>query len=117
MSAGRVASGGNLGNLLDLSPRQEVWEIVFTHTLDDAPVSLSQMYLLIQGTLTVSAPPEFQSGGPDILQQLATRYGVDVTPASQFESDVLGVETGAPLIQVSSLDFSTKGRPGSPGPW
>jgi GntR family transcriptional regulator len=121
MSAGRVASGGNLGNLLDLSPRQEVWEIVFTHTLDDAPVSLSQMYLLIQGTLTVSAPPEFQSGGPDILQQLATRYGVDITdsqleidatPASQFESDVLGVETGAPLIQISSLDFSTKGKTG-----
>jgi len=121
ISAGRVPAGGNLGRLLGLSPRQDVWEITMTHTLDDAPVSLTQMYLLIQGTLTVSAPPEFQAGGPDILQQLATKYGVDITDsqleidvtgASHFESDHLGLKRGTSLVQVSSLDFSATGRVG-----
>jgi DNA-binding GntR family transcriptional regulator len=96
-----------------------VWEISLTHTLDDAPVSASQMYLRIQGTLTVSGPPEFQSGGPDILQQLATKYGVDIvdsdleiemTRASRFESRSLGIEEGSPVVQVSSLDFAAGDR-------
>ena len=119
VGAGRVPAGGNLGKLLDLSPRDDVWEIILTHTVDDAPLSLSQIYLRIQGTLTVSAPPEFQSGGPDILQQLATRYGVeiidsqlevDVAKASPFEAEHLDVNEATPVIQVSSLDFGTGGR-------
>jgi GntR family transcriptional regulator len=119
VAAGRVPAGGNLGKLLALSPRDDVWEITLTHTLDDGPVSMSQMYLRIQGTLTVSAPPEFQVGGPDILQQLATKYGVDITDsqleidvatASDFEARHLGVEPGTPLIQVSSLDSDAAGR-------
>ena len=119
LGAGRVPAGGNLGKLLDLSPREDVWEITFTHTLDDAPASLSQMYLRIQGTLTVSAPPEFQAGGPDILQQLATRYGVevidsqveiDVSRVSQFEAGHLGVDSDSPVIQISSLDFGAARR-------
>jgi DNA-binding GntR family transcriptional regulator len=69
--------------------------------------------------LTVSAPPEFQAGGPDILQQLATRYGVeiidsqleiDVAHASKFETVHLHVDEASPVIQVSSLDFGTAGR-------
>jgi GntR family transcriptional regulator len=121
ISAGRVPAGGNLGKLLDLSPRQDVWEITFTHVLDDTPASLTQMYLLIQGTLTVSAPPEFQAGGPDILRQLVTRYGVDitesqleidVTEATDFDSEHLGVQRGTPLVQVSSVDFSPTGKVG-----
>jgi GntR family transcriptional regulator len=121
ISAGRVPAGGNLGKLLDLSPRQDVWEIDFTHVLDDTPASLTQMYLLIQGTLTVSVPPEFQAGGPDILQQLVTRYGVDitnsqleidVTEATAFESEHLGVPRGTPLVQVSSVDYSPTGKVG-----
>jgi GntR family transcriptional regulator len=119
LGAGRVPAGGNLGKLLDLSPRNDVWEITLTHTLDEAPVSLSQMYLRIQGTLTVSAPPEFEAGGPDILHQLASKYGVeiidsqleiDVANTSKFEAEHLGLDRASPLIQVSSLDFGIAGR-------
>ena len=62
ISAGRSAAGGHLGKLLDLSPRDQVWEIALTHELDGAPVALSQMYLRIQGTLTVGAPPTSSPG-------------------------------------------------------
>lgn len=119
VAAGRVPAGGNLGKLLGLSPRDDVWEVTLTHNLDDDPVSLSQMYLRIQGTLTVSAPPEFQVGGPDILQQLAAKYGVEITDsqleisvasASEFEARHLGVKSGTLLIQVSSLDSDAVGR-------
>jgi DNA-binding GntR family transcriptional regulator len=55
------------------------------------------------------------------LQQLATRYGVDITEsqleidvaeATTFESEHLGVQRGTPLVQVSSVDFSPTGKVG-----
>lgn len=119
VGAGKAPAGGNLGRLLGVSPREDVWEIDLTHTLEDAPVSFSQMYLRIQGTLTVGAPPEFQSGGPDILTQLATKYGVDITDsqleieivsASMAEAEHLGLAEGASVVQVNSLDSDATGR-------
>jgi GntR family transcriptional regulator len=115
ISAGRVPAGGHLAKLLGLSTRDEVWEITLTHTLDDVPVSLSHLYLRIQGTLTVSAPPQFETGGPEITQQLATKYGVDITDsqieikaaaASEVEAEILKIDEGAAVIQVGSLDFA-----------
>ncbi len=119
VAAGRVPAGGNLGRLLGISPREDVWEITLTHVLDGDPVSLSQMYLRIQGTLTVSAPPEFQVGGPDILQQLASKYGVEITDsqleisvatATDLETRHLGIDPGSSLVEVSSVDSDAAGR-------
>ncbi len=119
IKAGRSAAGGNLGKLLGLSPRDEVWEIALTHDLHETPVALSQMYLRIQGTLTVSAPPEFQPGGPDIVQQLAAKYGVEIIrlPAGDRDFRCFGgrggaprLNPGTPVVQVSALDFDKAGR-------
>lgn len=119
IKAGRSAAGGNLGKLLGLSPRDEVWELALTHDLHETPVALSQMYLRIQGTLTVSAPPEFQPGGPDIVQQLAAKYGVEIissqleietSGASVAEAENLALNPGTPVVQVSALDFDKAGR-------
>ena len=119
ISAGRVPAGGNLARLLDISPRSELWEIVLTHNLDGTVTSLTQMYLRVQGTLTVSGPPEFEEGGPDIIHQLAAKYGVevtdskleiDVTTASDFEAENLGVAVGSAVVQVSSVDSDAQGR-------
>ena len=119
VAAGKVPAGGNLGKLLGLAPREDVWEITLTHNLEEATVSLSQMYLCIQGTLTVSAPPEFETGGPDILQQLASKYALDVTdsqleievvPSTRFESETLGIDSGTPVVQVNSLESDANGR-------
>ena len=63
-------------------------------------MSLSQMYLCIQGTLTVSAPPEFEPGGPDILQQLASKYAVDVTD-SQLEIEMVPRPGSSPRTSAS----------------
>ena len=77
------------------------------------------MYLRIQGTLTVGAPPDFQPGGSDIIQQLAAKYRVEIVnsqleieiaQASPAEAEHLGVERAAPVVQVSSLDFDNAGR-------
>ena len=71
-------------------PRDDVWEITLTHTLEEAQVSLSQMYLRIQGTLMVSAPPEFQWGRTKIRQQLAS--------SMQWRSPTLRSDRGSPSL-------------------
>jgi len=119
ISAGRVPAGGHLAKLLNLSTRDDVWEIVITQTLDDAQASLRQTYLRIRGTLTVGAPPQFEAGGPKFALQLATKYGVEITesgieikavPASMFESEALGIGENPLVIQVGSLDFANGHR-------
>ena len=119
ISTGRVPAGGNLAKLLDVSPRDELWEIILTHELDGTPASMSQIYLKVQGTLTVGGPLDFEEGGPDILHQLSAKYGVeitdsrleiDVTAASDLDVRYLHVEEGAPIIQVSSIDSDKMGR-------
>ncbi len=113
LSARKVSVGGHVGRLLGMSPRDDVWEIVLTHTVDDDEISLSQLFLRIAGTLSVSAPPEFRPGGPDIVHQLATRYGLELTtaqmdieviPAPASEAEILGLQEGDPLIQISSIE-------------
>ena len=80
---------------------------MLTHTVDDDEISLSQLFLRIAGTLSVSAPPEFRPGGPDIVHQLATRYGLELTtaqmdieviPAPASEAEILGLQEGDPLF-------------------
>lgn len=117
LQAQRVAVGGHVGKLLQVSPRDDVWEIVLTHTLESSPVSLSHVYLKIVGTLSTSTPPEFEEGGPDLFQQLASKYGQELThadmevtmvEATDQEADALGVEEGSLLVQVTSLESSTR---------
>jgi GntR family transcriptional regulator len=119
VSAGRVAVGGHLGKLMDLSPGENVWEITLTHTIDRAVVSVSQVYLKIQGTLALGAPPEFEGGGPDFLHQLATKFALEVHESdlqiesgrtTPRESQILGVATDEPVFVVSSLDRGAGGQ-------
>jgi len=113
ISAGRVPVGGYIGRLLDMAAREDIWEISLTHASGDTTVSLSQLYLRIQGTLSVGAPPEFEPGGPGILNQLATKYQLELTTAelqieiveaSEFEAEVLSVPPGSPLAQLSTIE-------------
>jgi GntR family transcriptional regulator len=117
ISANRVPVGGNVGRLLGMSPREEVWEIVLTHTLNRSSVSMSHLYLRISGTLSTGAPPEFEAGGPDYVRQLASRYGhelisaeveIEMVGAEEREARVLGVDTGLMLVQVSSIESSKR---------
>ncbi len=118
LDAARVTAGSYLGRLLEVAPGASVWEIRLTEEADGTTHTLVEMYLKIKGTLTVGAPPEFEEGGPGIYEQLAAKYGVEVTESqleieiahtSSAEAAVLGVEEGAALVQVSSLDFSRNG--------
>jgi len=116
--AKRVAVGGHLGKLLGLSARENVWEIILTHTIERAVVSVSQVYLKIQGTLALGAPPEFEAGGPDFLQQLSSKFAVEVRDselkiesgrATVREGEILDVSPDDPVFVVSSLDRGTSG--------
>lgn len=117
LQAHRVAVGGHVGKLLEVSPRDDVWEIVLTHTLDRRVVSVSHVYLKIVGTLSTSTPPEFEEDGPDFFRQLASRYGQELThadmevtviQATEAEAETLTVDVGAQLVQVTSLESSTR---------
>jgi GntR family transcriptional regulator len=109
----RVPVGGHVGKLLEMSPRDDVWEIVLTHTLNRTVISMSHLYLRIYGTLSTGAPPEFEEGGPDMFRQLATRYGQELTDAdieirvvlaSKAEGEILGVVPGSSVVEVSSIE-------------
>ena len=119
VSAKRVPVGGHVGKLLELSAGADVWEITVTHTIEEAVVSVSQVYLKIQGTLALGAPPEFEEGGPDFLHQLATKFVVEVLEselqiesgrATKSEGQILDIPTGDPVFVVSSLDKSASGQ-------
>ena len=87
--------------------------MALTHVLDGSVVSLSQLYLRIYGTLSTGAPPEFDAGGPDVMKQLATKYGLELTDsqleltivvASRSEAEVLGLKAGAEVVQASAIE-------------
>lgn len=119
LSANRVAVGGHLGKLLELSASENVWEITLTHTIERAVVSVSQVYLKIQGTLALGAPPEFEDGGPDFLEQLASKFVVEVQEselqvesglATSREGEILDIPPDDPVFVVSSLDRGAAGH-------
>ena len=119
VSAKRVPVGGHVGKLLELAASENVWEITLTHTIEEAVVSVSQVYLKIQGTLALGAPPEFEEGGPDFRHQLATKFVVEVHEselqiesgrATKAEGQILDIPSGEPVFVVSSLDRGAGGR-------
>jgi GntR family transcriptional regulator len=58
--------------------------------------------------------------GPDVADQLASRYGIEVavsdatvelTQLNKFEADLLGVSLGSPAFLLSSLDLDPAQAP------
>jgi GntR family transcriptional regulator len=112
-----INAGNNLANLLQVPPSEQLFEVTAVISVGH-PVSMTQAYVpcdaspeLAKAALTGTAPP-LELGGPELLYQLATRWGlaihasemsVEATTANEFECQLLQLRKGATTFLVSSL--------------
>lgn len=127
VDARRVPAGGRVGRLLGLHQAADVFELSYTQEVGGRPVALSQMYLrpqaspkLAEACAGTDVLPILIEQGPDVADQLASRYGIEVavsdatvelTQLNKFEADLLGVPLGSPAFLLSSLDLDAAEEP------
>ncbi len=120
-----INAGNNLAHFLQVPTLKQLFQVTAVISVGH-PVSLSQAYVrcdaspeLTEAALTGSAPP-LEIGGPELLYQLATRWGlaihtsemsVEATTANEFECELLQVRKGATTFLVSSLVRDTDHQP------
>lgn len=120
VDARRVQAGGHVGHLLGLHDAADVFELTYTQEVGGRPVSLSQMYLrpnaspqLADTCHRTGQLPALAEGGPDVPDQLASRYRIEVavcdatvelTQLNEFEADLLGAPLASAAFLLSSLD-------------
>src|SRR5262249_18809250 len=91
------------------------------------PVAVSQMYLRPDATAAIAERwadpdwlPAFLEGGPDLPDQLASLYGIQVavcdvtielTALNEFEADLLGVPAGSQAFLLRPLDVDGAAAP------
>lgn len=127
VDARRVLVGGHVGHLLGMHAADAIFELTFTQEVSGRPVALSQMYLRPEATAILAERwtdlewlPTFLEGGPDMPDQLASVYGIQVavsdvtielTTLNDFEADLLSVPTGSHAFLLSSLDLDPDDAP------
>jgi GntR family transcriptional regulator len=127
IDARRVPAGGHIGRLLGVHEAAHVFELSYVQEVGGYPVALSQMYLrpeaspkLAQACAGTDTLPLLIEQGPDVADQLASRYGIEVavsdaiveqTQLNKFEADLLGVSLGGPAFLLSSLDLDAAEAP------
>ncbi len=120
----RVEAGSRVGRLLGVGPADRVLEMTVVHAVGDRSIALIQTFLRVDGSTGLAALgdglPELVVRGPDMLVQLAERYGLTIsrslltiegTVANEFEAETLGIGQGAAVFLLSSVDEDADGRP------
>jgi GntR family transcriptional regulator len=112
-----VNAGGNLGKLLRIPAASQLFEITVVTSVGE-PVSLTQAYVRcdvspeLRTASAVDPRLVLEVGGPDLIHQLAARYGlrvhrselsVEATTANEFECRSLRIADRAPMFLVSTL--------------
>jgi GntR family transcriptional regulator len=124
LHAALIPATGQLPKLLQVARGEGVWELVALSEVSSEPVSLSQMYVRRDASAQLQhAGPSTQvvaEGGPEVLEQLAERWGVEVfenkldiehTVANEFEAQEMRITEGAPLLLLSLLSLDDTQRP------
>jgi GntR family transcriptional regulator len=121
-----VPAGGPVSRLLQVSANEELWEAAFVSAIDAQPVSLSQMYIRRDASRSLrdiserGELPILLERQADPLEQLADRYGVQVssteitiesTAANEFESREIGVPPGTPVFLLALLAIDRRRQP------
>ncbi|MDT5011665.1 MAG: GntR family transcriptional regulator, N-acetylglucosamine utilization regulator [Mycobacterium sp.] len=120
-----INAGNNLAHFLQVPSSEQLFEVTAVVSVGH-PVSLTQAYVrcdaspeLTKAAVSGSAPP-LEVGGPDLLHQLATRWGlaiyrsemsVEATTANEFECQSLQLRKGATTFLVSSLVQDIENEP------
>jgi GntR family transcriptional regulator len=123
----RVPAGGHVGHLVGLGASDDVLELTYTQEVAGRPVALSQMYLrpqaspsLAEACAATGQMPLLAVQGPDVPEQLASRYGIEIsvsdvtvelTELNEFEADLLGVPLRSPAFLLSTLDLDAADAP------
>jgi GntR family transcriptional regulator len=112
-----VNAGGNLGKLLHIPGASQLFEVTVVTSVGE-PVSLTQAYVRCDASAELDAATAantglaLEVGGPELLHQLASRYGlrvhrselsVEATTANEFECTTLRISNRAPMFLVSTL--------------
>lgn len=127
VDARHVQAGGHVGRLLDVHDAADVFELTYTQEVAGRPVALSQMYLrpqaspaLAQACADTGELPALIERGPDVADQLASRYGIEVaisdatvelTQLNEFEADLLRAPLSSAAFLLSSLDRDAADAP------
>ncbi len=115
----QVPAGGSVARLLGIGPATAVVELTYTQEVDGQPVAVSQMYLRADASPDLARAceaglPELAVRGPDVPDQLASGYGVQVassavtielTRLNEFEADLLGLRGDSQAFLLSVLDL------------
>jgi GntR family transcriptional regulator len=123
----RVPAGGHVGHLLAVGGEVRVFELTFTQEVGGRPVALSQMYLRPQASVKLAEMcaaddqlPVLVERGPDVPDQLADRYGIEIavsdvtvelTQMNEFEAALLDAAVSSPAFLVSALDLDAAEAP------
>jgi GntR family transcriptional regulator len=122
-----VPAGAHVGRVLKTTPTEVVFELTVVQSVGGQAASFSQIYLRKDATpaLRALAGPSpgnitLTEGGPDVLAQLASNYGlvlgeslvtVEVSLATEFEAGLIGIPIGAPVFLLSSVDIDIAHAP------
>jgi GntR family transcriptional regulator len=119
-------AGRTLGLLLDVPAPALVHELTTRSDVGTEPAALTQAFVpagasaLLGALAAEGTAPTLVDGGPEVLDQLAERYGlvcavseltVEATTANEFESEALQIGTGAATFLTSTLVRDGQGRP------
>jgi GntR family transcriptional regulator len=120
-----INAGGNLGKLLQTSDASQLFEVTVVTSVGE-PVSLNQAYVRCDASPELAAAAaantglSLEVGGPELLDQLAARYGlrvgrselsVEATTANEFECKTLRISNRAPMFLVSTLVSDVDDKP------
>lgn len=121
-----VSSGTNLARILRVGAQARFFEITAVASARNQPISLSQVYVRVDASPTLSAASESGAaldltiGGPDLLTQLIQRYELPVsrsdmtvegTTANDFECELLHLPARAPMFLIATLIVAASGQP------
>lgn len=127
IDARRVHAGGHVTRVLCIEDDRAVFELTFTQEVNGTPVGLSQAYLNPRASAKLEEAcsaggqlPFIDEQGPDLPDQLANRYGIEValsqlivelTQVNEFEASLLNVPIANPAFLLTSLDLGADKKP------
>jgi GntR family transcriptional regulator len=127
VDARRVHAGGHVTRVLCIEDDKAVFELTFTQQVNGTPVGLSQAYLNPRASAKLEEAcsaddqlPFIDEHGPDLPDQLASRYGIEValsqvmvelTRVNEFEASLLDVPIASPAFLLTSLDLGADKKP------
>lgn len=102
---------------LQIEPGQWIWAVERLRLVDEEPLGVSEVYLNLSPDLYLT-PAELEQEGS--LWSILEKKGVALTKSDETiqavlagdkHAELLGIETGAPLLLIEGIVYADRGRP------